>query len=86
MLYSDVLKEIRAKSGMTQKEFAEYFATPLKTLIHWENRENRVPENFLRLLAYKLALDSNQKDFTQADIALYEKMIDNASPKKSEDE
>jgi len=84
MTYADVLKEIRAKSGMTQKEFAAYFATPVKTLIHWENRENRVPENILRLLAYKLAFDKNHKEFTKADIEFYEKLIDSASSKKEE--
>lgn len=85
MLYSDILKEIRAKSGMTQKEFSAYFSTPFKTYIHWEQKENRVPENFLRLLAYKLAFDKTHNEFTDKDIAYYNDMIDKASPKKRED-
>lgn len=85
MTYADVLKEIRAKAGMTQVEFSDYFCTPFKTYIHWEQQANRVPENLLRLLAYKLALDPNHKEFTKQDIVYFNELIDHACPKKTEE-
>jgi len=34
------IKELRAQTRMTQKEFAEYFNIPIRTLQDWEAKKN----------------------------------------------
>lgn len=58
MTYGELLKKMRKDMGMSQKKFAEYCYTPLKTIQNWEQEERRVPQNFMRLLAYKMAMDN----------------------------
>lgn len=47
-------KELRAKSGMTQRAFGEYFGIPLRTIENWEAGVNRCPTYLLNLMLYKL--------------------------------
>ena len=65
MTYGELLIMMRKDANMTQKEFAEYTFTSLNTLQHWEHNDRRVPENFMRLVAYKLLMDKNAKDYSK---------------------
>jgi transcriptional regulator with XRE-family HTH domain len=47
------IKEIRKQTGMTQAEFAEYFAISVRTIEAWESRRN-APEYLTKLMEYKL--------------------------------
>jgi DNA-binding transcriptional regulator YiaG len=47
-------KELRKLSGMTQKQFYEYFGIPRRTLENWEAGANKCPEYLLHLMEYKL--------------------------------
>lgn len=51
------VKEIRDKTGLNRKDFADYFKIPLRTLEDWEAARRRPPEYVVRLLAYKVAMD-----------------------------
>ena len=48
------IKELRAKSGMTQKAFAEYFDIPHRTVQNWEGGQRQCPDYLLNLMQYKL--------------------------------
>lgn len=48
------IKKMRAKAGMTQKQFANYFFIPKRTIENWEGGANSCPEYLKRLIEYKL--------------------------------
>lgn len=48
------IKELREKSNMTQKDFAEYFGFSKRALEQWEGGQRKCPEYLLVLLIYKL--------------------------------
>lgn len=48
------IKELRVKSGMTQKAFAEYFDIPHRTIQNWEGGQRQCPDYLLSLMQYKL--------------------------------
>lgn len=48
------VRELRTATGMTQKEFADYFDIPFRTLQNWEYGERKAPEYLLELIEYKL--------------------------------
>lgn len=50
----DTIKEIRAKTGMTQKAFAEYFGISKRAIESWEGGQRECPEYLLNLIEYKL--------------------------------
>ena len=52
-------KELRQQSGMTQRQFADYFGIPKRTIENWEAGVNKCPEYLLDLMKYKLNLESN---------------------------
>lgn len=47
------IKELRTVSGMTQKQFAEYFRVSVRTIEAWETRRN-APDYLTKLMEYKL--------------------------------
>lgn len=47
-------KEVRKLSGMTQKEFAEYFEIPKRTIEDWDRGASKCPVYLLNLIEYKL--------------------------------
>lgn len=47
-------KELRQKSGMTQKAFSEYFEIPKRTIESWDGEQRKCPEYLLKLMEYKL--------------------------------
>lgn len=42
------------KSNMTQREFAEYFNIPVRTLQNWETRHRNPPDYVVELIKYKM--------------------------------
>lgn len=48
------IKELRSLTGMTQKQFSEYFNIPHRTLQNWEGEQRKCPEYLLNLMKYKL--------------------------------
>lgn len=51
------LVELREKTGMNRKEFAEYFQIPYRTVTDWERGERQMPDYLYRLLAYKVRME-----------------------------
>ena len=55
------IKELRTKSGMTQKEFAEYFEIPKRTVEDWDRGARKCPEYLIALMEYKLIKEAKIK-------------------------
>lgn len=53
----DYLIELRTSTGMTRKEFCEYFEIPYRTLQDWELGNRKMPDYLLRLMAYKVEME-----------------------------
>ena len=49
----EYLIELRTSTGMTRREFCEYFEIPYRTLQDWELGNRKMPDYLLRLMAYK---------------------------------
>lgn len=47
-------KELRQKSGMSMKKFADYFSIPYRTVQDWEYENRRCLPYVLDLMQYKL--------------------------------
>lgn len=48
------VKELRALTGMTQKQFAEYFGFSKRSVESWEGGKRNIPPYLLELMIYKL--------------------------------
>ena len=48
------IKQLRSLSGLTQKEFANMFHIPLRTIQKWETGASTPPSYLLELIEYKL--------------------------------
>ena len=55
----EYLISLRESTGMTRKDFAIEYEIPYPTITDWELGHRRVPEYFLRLLAYQVGLRNN---------------------------
>jgi len=51
------LIELRNSSGMSRKEFCEYFQIPYRTVQDWELGQRKMPDYLLQLIAYKLEIE-----------------------------
>lgn len=51
------LHELRLKTKMNRREFAEYFGIPLRTVEEWEAGRRRIQDYLLRLIEYKLYME-----------------------------
>ena len=49
--------ELRTDTGMTSREFCEYFEIPNRTLQDWELGNRKMPDYLLRLMAYKAKME-----------------------------
>jgi len=65
MQTKELLKKVRLETGMTQKEFAEYFHIPLRTYEQWERGKREMPEYTLRLLLYKIWSEELAENVTE---------------------
>lgn len=48
------IKELRLRTGMNRKDFAEYLSIPYRTLQNWELGTRECPQYLLDLMEYKL--------------------------------
>lgn len=48
------IKDLRLKTMMTQKEFAEYFNIPKRTIENWEGGRRKPPAYVVELIKYKI--------------------------------
>ena len=58
----DYLVELRESTGMTRKEFCEYFEIPYRTFQDWELGNRKMPDYLLRLMEYKIRMEQGIKD------------------------
>ena len=58
----DYLVELRESTGMTRKEFCEYFEIPYRTVQDWELGNRKMPDYLLRLMEYKIRKEQGIKD------------------------
>ena len=54
MITKDMIIELRDRTRMKRREFAEYFDIPYRTLQDWELGNRRMPEYLFRLMEYKV--------------------------------
>ena len=57
MDFKDRIVELRESTGMTRKEFCEYFNIPYRTVTEWERDNRHAPEYVLRLLEYYIRME-----------------------------
>ena len=53
----DYIIELKDSTGMTRKEFCEYFEIPYRTVQDWELGNRKMPEYLFRLMEYKLQME-----------------------------
>ncbi len=67
-----IIKEIRMKTGMTQKEFAQMYNIPLSTLRKWEQGESSPPAYVSEMIARAVpVMDDSLKEIRGKDGAKY---------------
>ena len=67
---ANVIKELRASTGMTRKAFSEHTGIPVRTLEDWEAGRRTPPEYIPRLIGYQLKYEQMmeaKKEKTEAD-------------------
>ena len=57
----DYRVELRESTGMTRKEFCEYFEIPYRTVQDWELGNRKMPDYLLRLMEYKIRMEQGIK-------------------------
>lgn len=60
----EYLIALRESTGMTRKDFALEYEIPYPTITDWELGHRRIPEYFLRLLAFQVGMKNNDCCFT----------------------
>ena len=58
----DYIIELRDSTGMTRKEFCEYFKIPYRTVQDWKLGNRKMPEYLFRLMEYKLQVEKLIKE------------------------
>ena len=62
MITKDMIIELRDKTGMRRREFAEYFDIPYRTVQDWELGNRKIPEYLLRLMEDKIRMEKMIKE------------------------
>ncbi len=57
----DILIELRESTGMTRRQFCDYFGIPYRTLQDWELGNRKMPDYLLRLMTYKINVENIMK-------------------------
>ena len=57
------LIELRSRTGMNRREFADYFEIPYRTVQEWELGNRKMPEYLLRLMEYKVRIEHEKGVF-----------------------
>lgn len=53
--------KLRESTGMSRKEFCEYFGIPYRTLQDWELGNRKVPEYVFRMMEYQVRMEKLDK-------------------------
>lgn len=59
------IKELRERTGMSRKDFCDYFQIPYRTVTDWESGKRHAPDYVIRLLEYYIQLNMAQKNNMQ---------------------
>ncbi len=51
---SETVKELRIVSGMSLKQFSDYFGIPYRTVQNWDAEIRNCPDYLVELMIYKL--------------------------------
>ena len=62
MDFKESIVSLRESTGMTRKEFCEYFQIPYRTVTEWERDNRHAPEYVLRLLEYYIRMEGLIKE------------------------
>lgn len=54
MELSEIIRGLRAETGLNRKQFAEHFGIPLRTVEEWEAGRRKPPEYIPRLIKYQI--------------------------------
>lgn len=60
--FKERIVSLRESTGMTRKEFCEYFNIPYRTVTEWERDNRHAPEYVLKLLEYYIRMEGLIKD------------------------
>ncbi len=63
------IKELRERTGMSRKDFCDYFQIPYRTVTDWESGKRHAPDYLIRLLEYYIQLNLVQKKNKQEEDA-----------------
>lgn len=55
------IRELREKSGMSQREFSEYFGIPVRTIQCWEIGQRKPPDYIPKLLERIMNLETTSQ-------------------------
>lgn len=58
---SSRIRELRESTGMSRKEFCQYFQIPYRTVTEWELDNRHAPDYVLRLLEYYIRQEGLMK-------------------------
>lgn len=67
MTTAENIRELRAQTGMTRKDFASHLGIPLRTVEDWEAGKRKPPEYIPRLIMYQLKYEELLKKMEQSD-------------------
>lgn len=70
------IQELRAKTGLSQLKFAEYFGLPIRTVQEWEQGRRKPPDYIPKLLEKAERIREMDK--------MYQFMLDRLNQKKQE--
>ncbi|MDO5575048.1 MAG: transcriptional regulator [bacterium] len=56
------LTKVRNTTGMSRREFCEYFEIPYSTMTDWELGRRRVPQYLVRLMEYKIQMEKLERE------------------------
>lgn len=74
MTRAELLCEAREQTGMTRREFAEFFDIPYRTVQDWERGVRNMPAYLLRLMIYRLETEKLVKGLDEVKIKKPKKM------------
>ena len=76
MEYQQVeLKRLREEIGLNRKNFALEYGIPLRTIEDWEHGKRKMPDYLLRLLAYKVKMDSVERNAKENKLEISERNV-----------
>ena len=57
MDFTERIRDLRERTGLSRKEFCERFEIPYRTMTDWERGERHAPAYVLRFLEYYIRME-----------------------------